>query len=182
MNKIKFSEEAWLAAGFRALTTDGPTAIRAEALARSLGASKGSFYWNFADLPSFKRAMLGLWREGVIQEIESHILAEPAKFKRLNLLAIHAAKAAPDEFGGRRTEPAMRSWALTEPSALAVVNEVDEIRLSLVAKLLADIGKSDPALVHLVYGAFIGLDDLASKGTADVTNSLGVLLRMVTDI
>ena len=75
----------------------------------------------------------------------------------------------------------MRAWALTEPSALAVVNEVDEIRLSLVTKLLGDIGKRDPALVHLVYGAFIGLDDLASKGRADIGNSLDVLLKVVLE-
>jgi AcrR family transcriptional regulator len=182
MNKIKFSEEAWLAAGFRALTTDGPTAIRAEALARNIGASKGSFYWNFADLPSFKLAMLGLWQDGVVQEIENLLLAEPDKLERLNLLAAHAANAAPDEFGGRRVEPAMRSWALTDSSVLAVVNQVDKIRLSLIAKLLGDIGKSDPALAHLVYGAFIGLDDLASKDSADIGKSLDVLLGMIMDL
>lgn len=180
MNKIKFSEESWLAAGFRALTTDGPTAVRAEVLARNLGATKGSFYWNFADLSSFKRAMLNLWRDSVIQEIDTYILAEPDKLKRLEVLAARAAKPAPDEFGGCRVEPAMRSWALTDPMALAVVNEVDEIRLSLVAKLLSDIGQNEPALAQLVYGAYIGLDDLTSKGNADIGVALEVLLRMVT--
>ena len=181
MNKIKFTEEAWLAAGFRALTTDGPTAIRAEALARSLGATKGSFYWNFDDVPSFKRAMLSLWRDGVVQEIESYVLAEPDKFKRLRVLTARAAKPAPDKFGGRRVEPAMRAWALTDPVALAVVSEVDEIRLSLVEKLLCDIGQNDPALVQLVYGAFIGLDDLASKGRVDIVIALGALLTIVAE-
>ncbi len=181
MNKTKFSEKAWLAAGFRALTTDGPTAIRAEALARNLGATKGSFYWNFDDLPSFKGAMLGLWRDGVVQEIEDFILAEPDKFKRLKLLAARAAEPAPAEFGGRRVEPAMRSWALTDPAALVVVSEVDEIRLSLVTNLLSDIGQNDPALAQLLYGAFIGLDDLASKGRADIGIALEILLRIVAE-
>ena len=181
MNKTKFSKEAWLAAGFRALTTNGPTAIRAEALARDIGATKGSFYWNFDDLPSFKFAMLNLWRDAVVQEIESYILAEPDKFQRLRVLTARAAKPAPDEFGGRRVEPAMRSWALTDPAALVVVSEVDEIRLSLVAKLLCDIGQNEPALVQLVYGAFIGLDDLASKGRADTGNALEVLLKVVAE-
>lgn len=181
MNKIKFSEEAWLAAGFRALTTDGPTAIRAEALARNLGATKGSFYWNFADLSFFKNAMLGLWRDRVVEDIEHCILAEPDKFKRLEELVAYAAHPAPDEFGGRRVEPAMRSWALTDPAALAVVNEVDKIRLSLVANLLSDIGKNDPVLVQLIYGAFIGLDDLTSKGSADMASALDVLLKMVLE-
>jgi len=181
MNKIKFSEEVWLAAGFRALTTDGPTAIRAEALARSLGATKGSFYWNFADLPTFKRAMLNLWRDAVVREIDTYILSEPDKFRRLKVLATYAAKPSPDEFGGYRVEPAMRSWALTDREALAIVNEVDEIRLSLVAKLLSDIGQNEPALAQLLYGAFIGLGDLTSKGSANITIALDVLLKLLSE-
>lgn len=180
MNKIKYSEKAWLAAGFQALTTDGPTAIKAEVLARSLGATKGSFYWNFSDLLSFKRAMLNLWRDAVVDEIEHHILIETNKLKRLEVLVARAASPAPEEFGGRRVEPAMRSWALTDPAALAIVSEVDEIRLTLIANLLSDIGQNDPALVQLVYGAFIGLDDLTSKGSADIKNALEILLRVVT--
>ena len=179
MNKVKFSEEAWLAAGFRALTTEGPTAIRAEALARNLGATKGSFYWNFPDLPSFKRAMLGMWRDAVIHEIEMHILAEPDKHKRLEILAERAAVSAPDEVGGRRVGPAMRSWALTDSSVLTVVNEVDQIRLELVARLLREIGRDEPALCQLVYGAYIGLDDLASMGQADISCALKTLLGMI---
>jgi len=181
MNKVKFPEEVWLSAGFRALTTDGPTAIRAEALARSLGATKGSFYWNFADLPSFKKAMLNLWRSSVVEEIDAGILAEPDKFKRLKALADYASKSAPEEFGGRRVEPAMRSWSLTDDTVLSVVNEVDEIRLSLISTLLTDIGRSDPALTQLFYGAYIGLDDLASKGNADIKTALEVLLKIVTE-
>lgn len=179
MNKTKFSKEAWLAAGFGALTTDGPNAIKAEALARSLGATKGSFYWNFDDIASFVEAMLGLWRNSVVQEIEDVFLAEPEKSARLRLLVDRAAKPAPVEFGGRRVEPAMRSWALANPAVLAVVKEVDEIRLSFVTKLLRDVGQNDPALPQLVYGAFIGLDDLASKGSADIQSGLEVLLRLV---
>jgi len=181
MNKVKFPEEVWLSAGFRALTTNGPTAIRAEALARSLGATKGSFYWHFTDLPSFKKAMLNLWRSSVVQEIDTYILAEPDTFKRLKVLTDYASKPAPEEFGGRRVEPAMRSWSLTDSTVLTVVNEVDEIRLSLIAKLLTDIGRNDPALTQLLYGAFIGLDDLASKGHADIKTALEVLLKIVTE-
>lgn len=181
MNKTKFPERVWLAAGFRALTTDGPAAIRVEALARNLGATKGSFYWNFDDLPSFKRAMLDLWRESVAQEIENVILAEPEISKRLSLLTARAAEPAPEEFGGRRVEPAMRAWAFSDPAVLVVVKEVDEIRLSLVAELMGDIGQNDPALTQLVYGAFIGLDDLASKGSADIGAALNLLLRLVAE-
>lgn len=180
MNKTRFPQEAWLAAGFRALTSDGPTAIRVEALARNLGATKGSFYWNFDDLPSFKRRMLEHWRDRVAQEIETISAVDPNRSMRLNLLIAQAAESAPDRFGGRRVEPAMRSWALTDPAALEVVNHVDHIRLAFLAKILGDIGQGDPAVVHLVYGAFIGLTDLAAKGTADIDAALKALLKVVS--
>ena len=178
MNKTKFPSETWLAAGFRALTSDGPTAIRVEALARNLGATKGSFYWNFDDLPSFKREMLALWRNRVAEEIES-VSAVDASL-RLERLIAQASGSAPDRFGGRRVEPAMRSWALTDPAALAVVKDVDHIRLAFLAELLGDIGQHDPAVVHLVYGAYIGLTDLAAKGTADIDAALKALLKVVS--
>ena len=75
-----------------------------------------------------------------------------------------------------------RVTPLTDPAALVVVSEVDEIRLSLVAKLLCDVGQHDPALAQLVYGAFIGLDDLASKGRADIGNALEVLRIVVAEL
>ena len=178
MNKTKFPSETWLAAGFRALTSDGPTAIRVEALARNLGATKGSFYWNFDDLPSFKREMLALWRNRVAEEIES-VSAVDASL-RLERLIAQASGSAPDRFGGRRVEPAMRSWALTDPAALAVVNDVDHIRLAFLAELLGDIGQHDPAVVHQVYGAYIGLTDLAAKGAVDIGAALDALLKSVS--
>ena len=40
-------------AGFRALARSGARALRAEALARDLDTTKGSFYWHFKDLPDY---------------------------------------------------------------------------------------------------------------------------------
>jgi len=37
----------WLDAGLAALAAEGPAALRAEALARQLNTTKGSFYWHF---------------------------------------------------------------------------------------------------------------------------------------
>ncbi|WP_163317770.1 TetR family transcriptional regulator, partial [Enterobacter hormaechei] len=41
------SAEDWISAAFRALSQGGAQAIRAEAIARDLKVSKGSFYWHF---------------------------------------------------------------------------------------------------------------------------------------
>ena len=57
MPKLRLGPEDWVMAGFRALAADGPQAVRAETLARGLGATKGSFYWHFKDLAALHQAM-----------------------------------------------------------------------------------------------------------------------------
>lgn len=179
MKTTKLNRQDWLAAGFRALSIDGPAAIRAEALARDLKSTKGSFYWHFADLPAFKMAMLELWKEKVAVEIMAAVMSESDKYQRLQVLAKAAAEPAPDEFGGRRIEPAMRAWALSDPSVLAALAEIDKLRVGFIQSLLADIGLKDPTLAQLLYGAYIGLDDLASKDRANIQKSLEVLLKLM---
>src|SRR5689334_18004652 len=40
----------WVKAGLKALAADGVGALKADLLAKSLGISRGSFYWHFADI------------------------------------------------------------------------------------------------------------------------------------
>ncbi len=179
MSTTKLTRQDWLAAGFRALSVDGPTAIRAEALARDLKSTKGSFYWHFADLPAFKGAMLTLWREKVATEIIAEVMSEEDKHARFQLLARSAAQPAPEEFGGRRIEPAIRAWALSDPIVLSFLEEMDGLRIGFIQSLLKDIGLNDPTLAQLIYGAYIGLDDLASKERADIQKALEALLALM---
>ena len=51
----------WTIAGIAALAEGGVDAVRVERLAKRLGASKGSFYWHFADRPALLQSMLALW-------------------------------------------------------------------------------------------------------------------------
>ena len=53
----------WAAAALTALADGGLAAVRVEALAPGLGASKGSFYWHFADRAALVDAALALWEE-----------------------------------------------------------------------------------------------------------------------
>ena len=180
MNTVKLTRDDWLAAGFLALSRDGPTALRAEALARKLKTTKGSFYWHFADLPAFKQAMLTLWREKVAGEIIAEVMEEEDKQRRLELLIKNAAKPPPDEYGGRKIETAMRAWALSDPIVFSALDEMDHLRIGFVSSLLKDVGLDDPSLAQLIYGAYIGLDDLSSKDKADIGPALEKLLALMS--
>ena len=179
MSKAKLSKQDWLAAGFRALAANGPMAIKAEALARTLKTTKGSFYWHFADLAAFKEAMLALWRDKVAIEVIDDVMAQNDKRMRLRVLVENAARPAPEEFGGRKIETAIRAWALSDPNVSSSLKEMDELRMNFLEQLLEDAGMKDPILAQLVYGAYIGLDDLASKERADIRKSLSKLIDMI---
>ena len=49
--------------GLKALAAKGAGALKAESLAKSMGVSRGSFYWHFADIAAFRTAILAHWRE-----------------------------------------------------------------------------------------------------------------------
>jgi len=175
----RLTKEDWLAAGFRALAKDGPVALRAEALARGLGTTKGSFYWHFADVPAFKAAMLGLWQQKVASEIIEIVLAEPDPRERMRVLAREGVREPPPEFGGRATEPAMRAWALVDAEVMAALVMLDQQRLAFLEQLLVGIGRPDPALAQVIYATYLGLDDLSAKHGLDMAPGMERLVEMV---
>ena len=62
MKRERLSRQSWIDAGLKALVAQGPTALAAEPLARALGATKGSFYWHFKDVPSLHEAVTQDWQ------------------------------------------------------------------------------------------------------------------------
>src|SRR5512147_372241 len=77
----------WLQAAFHALRTGGVAAVKIEPLARSLGLTKGSFYWHFRDREALLDALLAEWErragERILARIES---AGKSPQERLSLL------------------------------------------------------------------------------------------------
>lgn len=181
MGNEKLSREAWVAAGFRALAEKGPAALQINLLAGELGATKGSFYWHFKDLRTYKSAMLDLWKEKVANEIIDDVSRQTTPQARLEALFASAVCAAPDAFGGRKIEPAMRAWALSDADVATALAELDARRKEFIGQLLADLGIKEPALTDLAYGAYIGLDDLHAKGRANIERSMEVLQQMILD-
>src|SRR5260370_31894775 len=59
----------WIEEGLRALAAGGPDAVRVEALARTLGGSKGGFYGHFSDRSALLAEMLGSWEQMSTREV-----------------------------------------------------------------------------------------------------------------
>ncbi|MGE6782299.1 TetR/AcrR family transcriptional regulator [Ensifer adhaerens] len=179
--KNTLTSDDWIKAAFRALTAGGVQAIRAEAIARDLKVSKGSFYWHFKDVPDLKAKMLAHWAreatDAIIAEIEAFEV--PAQ-ERLRLLVLAATDDRSLPYGGLLTDGAVREWARFDAVAAVTLKSVDERRLGYIADLLSQCefsAKRGRRGASALYGALIGLEALAANGLADLRADLLELLE-----
>jgi AcrR family transcriptional regulator len=132
MSGERLGPEEWVNAGLRALAKAGFVALKADTLAKALGVSRGSFYWHFADVESFQKAVLHRWREIALENIVAEI--EQTSGDRLEALMQRA-------FSTRsRLETAVRAWAFADSHARAAVAAVDVERVRYLRKWLIEAG------------------------------------------
>lgn len=131
MADSRLGPEDWVRAGLKALARSGAAALKADKLAASLGVSRGSFYWHFADVPAFHAAVLKHWREvaleNIIREIET--TSDPLEALLRRAFA-----------GNSGIERAVRAWATADLQARKAVEAVDAERIRYLQKLLIDAG------------------------------------------
>jgi AcrR family transcriptional regulator len=150
----QLTAQDWLDLGLKVLAKNGFTALKAEPLAKTMGVSRGSFYWHFADIGAFHAAILNHWREVAAEAIIRHVEAAATKgHDALKFLLLRV-------FGERLAlERAVRSWAAFEPAARAAVQAIDRRRLGYVASLFEQTGLAPGAAAaraQILYWAFLG--------------------------
>ncbi len=149
----QLSATDWLDQGLKTLAKSGFTALKADPLAKTLGVSRGSFYWHFADVGAFHAAVLERWREiaaeRIIVDIEAQATAETA--------VPYLLRRA---FGGNPAlEIAVRSWATHDGGARKAVQAIDQRRLSYIEQMLRRAGvplDTARARAQILYWAFLG--------------------------
>lgn len=181
--KETLTAEDWIRAAFRALNSGGLQAIKAEAIARDLKVSKGSFYWHFKDVPSLKAEMLKHWAERGTREIINEIEAtREAPAERLRLLVMAATSERSSAYGGEAVEGAIREWARHDSNAAAALKSVDGRRIAYLGKLFEECGlptDRSRTSAHLFYGGLIGLTTLVLEKPDDLQNDMHSLLRLL---
>lgn len=185
-SKPRLSRTDWIEGALEVVAESGLDALAVEPLARRMGATKGSFYWHFADRGALLQAVLDHWRQDATARVITEVEAiEPRR--RLESLLEHSTTP-----GEERLEHAIIAAAGHETlGALVgpVVDEVHSARIDYVDRLLRDLGlppDSARTRARLVYAAYLGhlmLLSRLSEGTprADVLDDfrreLLVLLR-----
>ncbi|HEX2214042.1 MAG TPA: TetR/AcrR family transcriptional regulator [Mycobacterium sp.] len=129
--------DTWTRAALAALRDGGPAAIRVETLARTLGVSKGSFYWHFADRKALVEAAIAQWEAqstaAIIAESERGATADD-KLRRL------LATVSPTFDRARPPGELLLHLQAEQEGVRASVERVVARRLDYVTDLLVELG------------------------------------------
>jgi len=171
--KDRLTPQDWIEHGIEQLACHGVDALKADLLAKSLGVSRGSFYWHFKNLAHFHQAVLDHWYQtttaDTIQNIDQTVpLAD--RFEQL------VQRALQDQ---NPVESAVRSWALQDAKVANVVVDVDIRRLQYLFDVLVAAGvpkQEAKTRARLVYWAYLGRllvfdskhRDMTSRETAKI--------------
>lgn len=152
---IRTPRESWVQAGLRALSAGGPDAVRVEVVAKSLGVTKGGFYWHFRDRPALLDAMLDSWEEAVVDAAIA-IADRGGGSGRTRLKRLFAAAGAE---GILDLELSVRDWARRDRGVAERVTRVDNRRLGYLRPLFAEFCDDDADVEGrclLVLTLFVG--------------------------
>ncbi|MEM1102651.1 MAG: TetR/AcrR family transcriptional regulator [Pseudomonadota bacterium] len=177
----RLSETDWLKHGLKTLAKTGFSGLKAEPMARSLGVSKGSFYWHFEDLAAFHQKLLDYWRstttDWVIRDIEQDN-SEPGRLEALMWKAFRKSKHAD-------LDQAIRHWAQHDKRVARRLQSVDQARIAYLCKLLRRTGDTEKDVLRgarFIYAASLGDRLIADNacpafGRADISELAAASLQ-----
>ena len=153
--RTRLSRQSWVQAALDAIAEGGLAAVAVVPLAKRLGATKGSFYWHFADREALVEAALADWEHShtaaVIAEIETSS-DDPLQQLRLLFKRV-TALAARD-----RIELALLATA-DHPTVRPVLDRVTRRRIDFVGGRFQRLGFSRAQAKRralLAYSAYLG--------------------------
>ena len=155
----------WTRAALAALARGGLPAVAVEPLAKDLGATKGSFYWHFADRQALLEATLELWeRRDTDQVIAAIDETQDAQTRLRNLLRLAFTSVIDRSTAAPARSSSLCRRARRTPWSSPTLSRVTKRRLALLTRLYAELGLSravarDRGL--LAYTAFLGHVQLA---------------------
>jgi AcrR family transcriptional regulator len=151
----RLSRDDWIAAALAAVADGGLAAVSVEPLAARLGATKGSFYWHFANRDALLEAAIGRWEKETTTDVAAEITAArdaPAsQFRRLVAGVIERAEQD-------RVGPALLASA-AHPVVAAALERVTAARLTLTATVFERLGFAPAEASRralLAYSAYLG--------------------------
>jgi AcrR family transcriptional regulator len=177
----RLTADDWLDAALAAFELGGVAAVRIDVLAKTLGITRGSFYWHFPDRDGLLRQLVGRWElmntSRVIATIEASAGTAEQRLRRL------FATCAQDE---GRLEMALRAWANSDQQAQVLIMQVDQRRIEYIAALLTEAGVLDVETkrrARIAYAAWLGeyMQPVVAPPETRVDNMLCLLALLLND-
>lgn len=140
MAKVRTPRRAWIDHGLRALADSGPDGVRIEALANTLGVTKGGFYGHFADRSELLEEMLDTWEREVTESVVVQVESLGDQDARTKLRRLFEVVASADEKPtiGAAVDLAMRDWARRDPAVAQRLRRVDNRHITYLRDLLTE--------------------------------------------
>jgi AcrR family transcriptional regulator len=160
---IRTPRAAWIDAALHALAAGGPDAVRIEALAATLGVSKGGFYWHFTDRQALLDEMLDIWEQSMVDDVIARVDSHPgdARAKLKHLFELAAPYSA-----GFTQELAIRDWARRDEKIAERLRRVDDRRMEYLRALFRHICAAEDdveARSMLAFSLFVGSYFIAAR-------------------
>ena len=182
-SRRRLTRDDWIAAALTAIGEAGVGAVAVEPLATRLGATKGSFYWHFANRDALLEAALQAWEAATTTDIFDEVersTSDPAEQLRL-LVSRVVANAETDP-----VEPALYAGA-AHPVVGAALSRVTRHRIDGTVRIFVRMGLRPAQARHhalLAYSLYLGYGQLVRvtpevlpQGRAAMREYLETVLR-----
>jgi AcrR family transcriptional regulator len=146
--------EDWARAALEAMAAGGLEAVAVEPLARTLGVTKGSFYWHFPNRDALVQRALELWEREETEDIIQRVDRESDAYARI----VKLFKAANSGYRSGRLYLALVA-ASERPDVNAAVRRVAQRRLSYLHACYRALGMSQAEARRwstFAYATFMG--------------------------
>jgi AcrR family transcriptional regulator len=132
----RLAVDDWIQAGYAVLAEEGIKSLKIDRLCSRLGVTKGSFYWHFADIASYRTALVQAWGESRDEE-RRHFGTSDDIPPRQRLSQMMTTLVDAQHW---TLERAMREWARTDEAVAASVRAADRRVLIAVRQAFLDSG------------------------------------------
>ncbi|GGK33491.1 TetR family transcriptional regulator [Pilimelia terevasa] len=176
----RLTADDWAGAALDAIGRGGLAAVAVEPLAARLGATKGSFYWHFANRDALVAAALRRWEDGHTEAVIRFVDAEPDPRARIRLLLATVLTSTDHD----PVEVAVLASA-AHPLVAPALARVSRRRLDYTAQLFRDLG-FPAAEAHrrglLAFTAYLGHAQLAHATPALVPRGRADRQRYIDEV
>lgn len=152
--KQNLTADDWAEAALEAMASGGLDAVAVEPLARSLGVTKGSFYWHFENRDALVAAALELWERRETVDVISGLENEPDPQERI----FKVFRRANSSYKAGRLYLALAA-ASDNPVVERCVQKVSRLRLEYLQQCYRELGQSEhdaKLWSTFAYATFIG--------------------------